>query len=259
VRGQFCLDSQPEKIQAVIVVESKNCAAIIPCLNEAASVATLIAAMRKQISCVIVVDDGSADETARRAQTAGAIVVRHEKNLGKGAALKTGFSHALKLGCEWAVMLDGDGQHAPEDLPALLRCVEKTGARLVIGNRMDEAEKIPWLRRKVNRWMSRKLSRRARINLPDTQCGFRLVHLPTWAVLDLKMTRFEVESEMLMVFLAAGMRVEFVPIHVICSGRSSHICPLADSLRWLKWWRTFGQLQPSDNFAGSTVQTKTLR
>jgi glycosyltransferase involved in cell wall biosynthesis len=241
------------------VVEPKNCAVVIPCLNESASVAALVAAVRRQIPLVLVVDDGSTDETAGRAQTAGAVVVRHERNLGKGEALKTGFSHALKLGCEWAVMLDGDGQHAPEDLPALLRCAEKSGALLVIGNRMNEAKKIPWLRRKVNRWMSRKLSQRAGKNLPDTQCGFRLIHLPTWAALALKMKRFEVESEMLMAFLAAARRVEFVPIRVIRSRRSSHIRPLADSLRWLKWWRKFGQPPLSDNFARPTAQTKTLR
>ncbi len=105
---------------------------------------------------------------------------------------------------------------------------------------MHNARAIPWLRRQVNRWMSRKLSRLAGRHLPDTQCGLRLIHLETWAALPLKTERFEVESETLMAFLAAGRRVEFVPIRVIRSSRRSHIHPVADTLRWLKWWRNFG-------------------
>jgi glycosyltransferase involved in cell wall biosynthesis len=210
---------------------------VIPCLNESASIATMVGAVRGQLSCVLVVDDGSTDNTAILAKNSGAIVVKHERNLGKGVALKTGLSRALKHGCEWAVTLDGDGQHAPEDLPALLRCAERTGALLVIGNRMNEARKIPWLRRQVNRWMSRKLSQRAGCHLPDTQSGFRLIHLPSWAALSLNTEHFEIESEMLMAFLAAQHPVAFVPVRVINRNRRSHIHPVTDSLRWWKWWR----------------------
>jgi glycosyltransferase involved in cell wall biosynthesis len=218
-----------------------KCAAVIPCFNEGAGIAALVSALRRQISFVLVVDDGSTDETGRSARDAGAAVIRHEQNRGKGAALESGLSQLLKQGFEWAVTLDGDGQHAPEDLPALLRCAEQTGARLVIGNRMDNARAMPWLRQRVNRWMSRKLSQRAGQHLPDTQCGLRLIHLKTWAALALETERFEVESEMLMGFLAAECRVEFVPIQVIRSRRGSRIRPVADSLRWLKWWRNFGK------------------
>ena len=176
------------------MLEPTNCAAVIPCLNESASIATLVLAVRAHLPTVLAVDDGSTDDTARLAQAAGAIVVRHERNCGKGAALKTGLSHARKQGFEWAVTLDGDGQHAPEDLPALLRCAEHSGPALVIGNRMNEARKMPWLRRQVNRWMSRQLSRRARRHLLDTQSGFRLIHLPTWSVLSLNTKRLERKS-----------------------------------------------------------------
>jgi glycosyltransferase involved in cell wall biosynthesis len=229
------------------------CAAVIPCHNEGAGIAALVSALRQHASFVLVVDDGSTDDTSHLAGGAGAVVVRHQRNLGKGAALRTGLSLALKQGFEWAVTLDGDGQHAPEELPALLRCAEQTGALLVIGNRMNDARKISWLRRQVNRWMSRKLSRLAGRHLPDTQCGLRLIHLGTWAALPLKTERFEVESETLMAFLAAGRRVEFVPIRVIRSRRSSHIHPVADSLRWLRWWRNFSRLLTSRNPAGSTI------
>ena len=215
--------------------EPINCVAVIPCFNEAASISALVPRVLRHVPSVVVVDDGSTDGTGDLAQTMGAVVVRHERNLGKGMALRTGLSCALQRGHAWAVTLDGDGQHAPEDLPTLFRCVEETRASLVIGNRMAEAQKMSWLRRQVNRWMSRQLSRLAGRHLPDTQCGLRLIHLPTWAAMSLKTERFEVESEMLMAFLAAGEPVEFVPIQVIPSRRSSYIQPVVDTWRWLKW------------------------
>ena len=232
----------------------KTCTAVIPCFNEGATIAPLVAAVRKHLPSVLVVDDGSTDDTANLAGAAGAVVVSHRRNLGKGAALRTGLSLALKQGFEWALTLDGDGQHAPDDLPALLQCAGQTRASLVIGSRMLHARTMPWLRRRVNQWMSRKLSRRAGRNLPDTQCGLRLIHLGTWAALPLKTERFEVESETLMAFLAAGRRVEFVPIRAIRSERSSHIHPVTDSLRWLRWWRNFGRFPASCSPAGPVIQ-----
>ena len=217
--------------------EPTTCAAVIPCFNEGATIAALVMALRRYLPLVVIVDDGSTDDTAVAAANAGAMVIRHRRNLGKGAALRTGLSRTRKRGFEWVVTLDGDGQHVPADLPAFLQCAEQTGALLVVGNRMHNARAIPWVRRQVNRWMSRQLSRLAGRALPDTQCGFRLIHLGTWAKLSLNTEHFEVESEMLMSFLAAEHRVGFVPIEVIGRSRHSHILPLADSVRWWKWWR----------------------
>ena len=215
----------------------------------------LVVALRQHLPTVVVVDDGSTDDTPALAKQAGAVVVSHETNLGKGVALRTGLSLALKLGFEWALTLDGDGQHAPDDSPAFLRCAEQTGALLVVGSRMHNVRAIPWLRRQVNRWMSRQLSRRAGQRLPDTQCGFRLIHLATWAALPLQADRFEVESETLMAFLAAKHPVAFVPIRVIGRGRTSHIHPVADSLRWWKWWRGFDwpSTRPAETGSGRPV------
>lgn len=198
----------------------------------------MVCAVRRHLSEVLVVDDGSTDQTAAVARSAGATVLQHGRNLGKGAALRTGLAEAHGRGFGWAVTLDGDGQHAPEDLPALLQCAAETGALLIVGNRMPDAQAIPWLRRQVNRWMSRQLSRRAGRPLPDTQCGFRLLHLETWARLPLHTEHFEVESETLMAFLAAQCPVAFVPIQVIGRGSSSRIHPVADAWRWWRWWRS---------------------
>jgi hypothetical protein len=134
--------------------------------------------------------------------------------------------------------MDGDGQHQAGDIPAFVQKAKATQAALVIGNRMQDALSIPWLRRQANRWMSWQISRRVGKNLPDTQCGFRLVDLKIWAALPCHTRRFEIESEMLIAFLDAGCRVDFVPIQVIGRAAHSHINPLTDAWRWCKWWRS---------------------
>ncbi len=215
----------------------ETAAALIPCFNEDRTIGPLVSQLLRYLQLVVVVDDGSTDKTALNAGQTGALVLRHTRNLGKGAALQTGLSHIHNLGFEWAVTLDGDGQHDPSELPVLFQCAEQTGASLVIGNRMGNAESMPWLRRHVNRWMSTQLSQYAGRRLPDTQSGFRLIHLKTWARLHLNAQRFEVESELLMAFLAANHPVEFVPIRAIPTPRKSRIRPMADTLRWFSWWR----------------------
>lgn len=215
-----------------------TCAAVIPCFNEAEAIEGLARDAGRHVSRVIVVDDGSTDATSVLARSAGAMVVNHSENHGKGAAIRTGLSFARQQGFEWAFTLDGDGQHAPEDMPAFLDCAARTGALLVVGDRMQNEQAIPCLRRQVNRWMSRQLSRRAGKHLPDSQCGFRLLHLKTWAALSLKTDRFEVESEMLIAFLSAQHPVAFVPIQVIGQRRRSRIHPVADTVRWWTWWHS---------------------
>jgi glycosyltransferase involved in cell wall biosynthesis len=215
----------------------RQCAVVVPCFNEAARIGGLVRVVRDHLPRIMVVDDGSNDSTAAQAMAAGAEVFRHPRNLGKGAALRTGLTQARQLGFGWALLMDGDGQHRPEDIPVFLRKATETGVALVIGNRMHQAQAIPWLRRAVNRWMSRRISTRAGRSLPDSQCGFRLLNLGAWARLRLETDRFEVESEMLLAFIRAGHRVEFVPISVVGAGPCSRIHPLRDTWRWLRWWR----------------------
>jgi glycosyltransferase involved in cell wall biosynthesis len=185
---------------------------------------------------IIVVDDGSTDLTASEADAADAEVLQLQRNGGKGAALQAGWRRAHQRGFNWVLMLDGDGQHAADDIPKFLQCAEKNAPALVVGNRMANAAAMPWLRRHVNRWMSRRLSGLTGVCLPDSQCGFRLAHLETLLRWPLSAHRFEIESETLLTLLAAGQPVEFVPIRVIYQSERSHICPFLDTWRWLRWW-----------------------
>jgi glycosyltransferase involved in cell wall biosynthesis len=214
-----------------------QCAGVIPCLNEEAAIGPLVQAVRRHLPAVFVVDDGSADRTAEQAERCGAHVTRHPATRGKGAALQTGWGNARDHGFAWALALDGDGQHSPDDIPAFFDCAERTAAPLVVGNRMVDSNQMPRLRRLVNVWMSRRLSKAAGRMLPDSQCGFRLMNLAAWSGLRLTTAHFEIESELLLASVAAGYDIAFVPIRVIYKVGQSKIHPVRDTLRWFRWWR----------------------
>ena len=221
---------------------TRKCATVIPCLNEAATIGKVVTGVRRHLPTVLVVDDGSLDSTARDAARAGAEVIRLSRNTGKGAALRVGWQQARDRGFTWALNLDGDGQHAPDEIPKFFASVERTRAVMVIGNRMDRAEAMPWLRRRVNRWMTRRLSRLTGVPLADSQCGFRLLNLDVAARLPLSTEHFEIESELLVAFLATDCRVAFVPVQAIYKSNPSKIHPLVDGWRWVRWW--FAQRMP---------------
>lgn len=216
---------------------ASDCAVVIPCFNEASAIAGVVRGAKRYLPTILVVDDGSSDSTASQAEQADARLVRHEANRGKGAALQSGCRWALERGFRWALTLDGDGQHSPDDIPLFLNCVQETGAALVVGNRMQNPASMPWVRRQVNRWMSWRLSRAAGQLLPDSQCGFRLMSLETWATLPITSSHFEIESEVLLEFAGAGCEIRFVPIQVIYKNQQSKIHPLHDTARWFRWWR----------------------
>ena len=199
--------------------------------------------VRRHSSLIIVVDDGSTDITGEVAKAAGAIVLRTEQRRGKGAALQTGWRYAYESGFAWALSLDGDGQHDPAQIPFFFQSAETTGAPLVIGNRMEQPAGMPWVRLLVNQWMSRRLSRVSGRFLPDSQCGFRLMNLRAWSGLSVSSHHFEIESEILLAFILASHRVEFVPVRTIYRGEQSKINPIRDSVRWLRWWRRACQMQ----------------
>lgn len=220
------------------MIPSQPYTVVIPCFNEQAAIGFLVREIQSFLPSVIVVDDGSEDGTAADARLAGATVLSHPQRIGKGAALMTGLARARQLGFTHALCMDGDGQHAPSDIAAFIECHVRNSASLIIGNRMDHPEEMPWLRRAVNHTMSRMISMLCGQFLPDTQCGFRLVNLQLLRNWQPALKHFDFESEMLFEVLRAGATVEFVPVKTIYRNESSKINPFADTLRWLRWFAT---------------------
>ena len=208
-----------------------NCACVIPALNEQQAIAGVVAGCRRQGLPVYVVDDGSTDATAERARAAGATVLRHPTNQGKGQAMADGLERAAADGFEAVIFLDADGQHDPAELPAFLVAAE-AGADLVVGCRNLDAAKMPLVRRCTNRFTSWVLSRLAGRRLGDTQSGYRLVRVKVWPAIRPEAGGFAAESEMLVRAARRSLRLAEVPIRTIYGSETSHINPVRDTWRF---------------------------
>jgi glycosyltransferase involved in cell wall biosynthesis len=218
-------------------------AAVIPAYNERVHIADVVRRTRAKIDNVLVVDDGSSDATPERAREAGAEVIVHPENRGKGEAIKTGLRHWLDRQSDFVIILDADGQHRPEEIERFVAAAESAaGPKLVVGNRMNDMRSMPLLRRIVNRYMSRKISRVCGQRIPDTQCGFRMVHRELIPDLLDGAERFEYETEMLIVASRKGFRIESVPISTVYSDEVSSIYPVRDTIRFFKLMRRYQKL-----------------
>lgn len=213
-----------------------ECALIIPCFNEAGNIGAIVKQAKHYLPKIIVVDDGSTDATSEAAKGAGARVIRLATRQGKGAALTAGWQTAADQGLTWALNMDGDGQHLVSDVPKFFEDLTPQEPALVIGNRMENPAAMPWLRKRVNRWMSSRLSKRAGLVVPDSQCGFRLLHLPSWSRMELTTRHFEIESELITAARRIGIPIRFVPIEAVYNAGGSNINPLIDTFRWLRWF-----------------------
>lgn len=219
------------------MIERHEVAALVPAFQEEEFIGEVVSRLHPHVGSVLVVDDGSRDQTAQRATRAGAQVIRHELNRGKGAAIKTGLKALLEEGCTYVILLDGDGQHLPEEVPLFVQEAARTGARVVLGNRMSNVREMPWLRRAVNRLMSWKLSRVCGQRIPDSQCGFRLLHREIIPQLFCSSDAFQYESEMLLTLAGAGEPISSVPITTVYRQETSKIRPLRDTVRFVSMLR----------------------
>lgn len=208
---------------------------IIPTYNESKAIASLINQIQKKGLKVIIIDDGSNDDTARIASDAGAEVLRNQANFGKGASLIKGYEFALSQGCESVISMDGDGQHSTDDIEAFIRKAESSDSGIVTGNRMAETSGMPLIRIATNHFMSWLISALARQRIPDTQCGFRLLKKEVLQKIDLSTTKYETESEILIKAARLGFKIESVPVKTIYSGQKSQINPFIDTLRFLRF------------------------
>jgi glycosyltransferase involved in cell wall biosynthesis len=209
--------------------------AVIPARDAAGTVGAVVRGLRSTLpdATVLVVDDGSSDETGARARDAGAVVLRHTINQGKGAALQTGFDEAVRLGADAVLALDADGQHDPAWAPRLLAGL--AGADLVVGSRLQSREGMPWLRRVTNDVTSWWVSRLARTLIEDSQSGYRAIRAPVLRRVRPEARRFEYESEYLVTAARAGFRIAAVAIPALYNAPGSHIRPLHDTVRFVRF------------------------
>ncbi len=191
-------------------------AAVIPAYQDEKHIGEIVRRTRERLDHVLVVDDGSSDHTAQRAREAGAEVIVHDQNRGKGEA-----------------------QHLPEEIDRFMAAaVSATQPTFFIGNRMSNLTGMPFIRRVVNRYMSKRISRLCGQKIPDTQCGFRMLNRQLIPELLGGGDRFDYETEVLIIASRKGYEIESVPITTVYSDQVSKIRPLRDAIRFFQlMWR----------------------
>ncbi len=210
----------------------QNIAAVIPAFNAAPSVGDVVRRTLPQVAEVLVVDDGSTDQTSHEARSAGAEVVAQEINRGKGAALRLAFEVLFGKGFEAVVTLDADGQHLPEEIPKLIDRWRE-GPDLVLGSRDHLFEEMSGVRKASNGISSRLISFAAGQRVGDVQTGFRIYRRGLIEDVGFPEDRFEAESAVVVRAARRGFQLASVPIHLgFADGRcTSHYRPIVDSLR----------------------------
>jgi glycosyltransferase involved in cell wall biosynthesis len=204
----------------------------MPAYNESRYVGGLVEEILSKygdlICDLVVVDDGSDDDTAKIASKVGAYVIRHRRNMGKGMALKSGFNYALGRGYDSIMTMDGDGQHDPADIPRFISRFEMGDADIVLGVRMVDRGNMPLHRRFNNRLVSAVGSWLSGQRVSDFQCGYRLISSDVLRKVKLETTRYETESELLIKAGRLGFRIVTIPIRAIYNGAESNVDPLVE-------------------------------
>ncbi len=211
---------------------------VIPAYNERFRLAGILDELRSKNFSILVIDDGSIDNTYEVAEKKADFVIRNDKNLGKGMSLKKGIDYLLKeVDFDYVVTMDADGQHSPADLNKFLqKAKEEGGAYFIVGNRMSDPIGMPKLRIITNKVMSCLISRIARQAIPDTQCGFRLIKREVLEKINIKTNNFEIESEILIKAARSGFPIKSIPIRSIYfKSPHSRINPFVDTIRFIKF------------------------
>jgi len=219
--------------------------ALIPAYNEAGGIADLVAAVSRHVNLIVVVDDGSNDGTGERAAAAGATCLRLDRNQGKGAALRLALEWAKRQDLTHVLFMDGDGQHLPDDIPALLARAVETDADLIIGARTFDRTRMPASRYFSNTVGSRVTSRLVGRTILDSQSGFRLARLDCLRGVNLRSRRYEFEMEVLIKLCLHGATVGHAPITMVYNGgrARSKMHPVRDTVRICLWSMAFRYLR----------------
>ncbi len=207
---------------------------VIPAYNESKEIAPLVSGVRRHCPEVLVIDDGSKDNTAEIAEANGAIVFKNRKNQGKGTSLIAGFNYMLKHDFDAVITMDGDGQHLPEEIPNFIKTAVYSDNGIVIGNRMVQRMNMPGLRVLANKFMSWIISLMVGQDIADTQCGYRLIKRGVLEKLVLNTSNYDTESEILIKAARLGFKIESIQIKTVYQGEKSQINPFIDTLRFIR-------------------------
>ena len=216
---------------------TKTIAVLIPAFNAECSLTELVHRLRSTIGNVqiVIVDDGSTDRTNEVAASIGSVVLRHEMNRGKGAALQTGFDFFNKqTGIEFILTMDADLQHQPEDVSKFLLVQQKTIADIVIGWRERIGTRMPINRRLSNTITSALVGMRTGVKIKDSQCGFRLIRRSVIENIQLESTGYEAETEFLIKAAHRGFKIEFVPVQTIYGAEKSYMTHWVTTVNFIK-------------------------
>lgn len=213
---------------------------LLPAYNEVAALNSLIEEIKAYGLEIVVVDDGSIDGTAEKAGQSGAVLLRHPRNLGKGQALRTGFKYALDKKFDAVMIMDADGQHLPAEIKNFLEHAKNSDAGIIIGNRMHEPRGMPFIRKLTNMFTSYFISKITGFNIPDSQCGFRLIRSNVLRNINLSTMKYDTESEILLEAAWNNFKIESVPVKSVYANQKSQIQPLIDTIRfWILIGRSF--------------------
>lgn len=204
---------------------------LIAAYNEAPTIRAVLDGSRPYVDGIVVVDDGSDDDTASLAERAGASVLRHPHNEGKGVAVRTGLAHVLQEDFTHVLFIDGDLQHNPADIPLLVEKAEHGLGEFVVAERVFNKNSMPRSRYYANTIGSRVMSKLTATSIRDSQSGFRLIRSDLLRELSLTARRYEIEAEILVKLVRRGARVERVPVASTWSGTTSKMRPIRDVFR----------------------------
>ena len=211
-------------------------AAVIPAYNASATIRSVVTGVARHIptSAILVVDDGSGDDTAAAVHDTGARIYRRPANGGKGHALRDGFKRVWELHPDWILCLDADGQHDPKAIPEFQRASAGGIYDLLIGNRTGDLADMPLSRRFSNHTSSALLSFRTGQKMLDVQCGYRAIRADWLKQLTLSSGGYDIEVEMILQTWKRGGRIGWVPIPTIYQGEPSFMRKLPETIRFLR-------------------------